>query len=470
VMVLTALSVTRGLFLGLVGLGSSWLLGRDRLAAILGALFGFGLAFRDCTTALLNAAVGRPASLPDVAERLAMPGALPALRQLPSPDQALTQADLASLSAAVPLALAMGLLPAGVGALIGSAIAGRAEQGLSRGRRLSLGVAGAAALVGLLAIWWCGSASVLQARREMAELQARGAGRAVNPPPGVQPAPVAPKPPEPWESLRRSQVFPQSVPPKPPERWGPPPKVLPDLGLRFARVPRGRFWMGGGGGRPGDRQVEIPHDFELGVHEVTQGQWQALMGRNPSWFSRTGGGKDTAKDIPDAELAQFPVDSVSWDDAQEFLKRLNALKKDAEWTYRLPTEAEWEYACRGSASSKEDCSFDFYLERPTNDLSSEHANFNGIFPAGKAAKGPDLQRPAKVGSYQPNRLGIYDLHGNVWEWCQDSLDGGSLRVYRGGGWDVHGQGCRAANRLGWISPSFRRDTLGFRVALVPSGK
>src|SRR5262249_55726862 len=155
-------------------------------------------------------------------------------------------------------------------------------------------------------------------------------------------------------------------------------EITNTIGMKFVRVPRGKFWMGGGGGKAGDRQVDIPQDFYLGVHEVTQGQWQALMGNNSSWFSRTGDGKDPVKDIPDAALRRFPVESVSWEDAQEFIKQLNAREKNqlGEWVYRLPLEAEWEYACRGGASSKEDCSFDFYLDRPTNDLSSEQANFS----------------------------------------------------------------------------------------------
>jgi formylglycine-generating enzyme required for sulfatase activity len=135
--------------------------------------------------------------------------------------------------------------------------------------------------------------------------------------------------------------------------------------------------------------------------------------------------------------------------------------------YRLPTEAEWEYACRGGVTSKQDCSFDFYFEQPTNDLSSQQANFNGNHPAGQASKGPYLERTSKVGSYKPNRLGICDLHGNVWEWCEDSYgDGASDRVIRGVSWYSDGSSCRAAHRAG-RAPSGRHYYLGFRLARVP---
>jgi serine/threonine protein kinase/formylglycine-generating enzyme required for sulfatase activity len=244
------------------------------------------------------------------------------------------------------------------------------------------------------------------------------------------------------------------------------------IGMTFVRVPRGKFWTGGGGGKPGDRQVEIQADFYLAIHETTQGQWQAVMGDNPSYFSRTGDGKDRVKDVSDADLQQFPVENVSWDMVQDFIKKVSAREKDRGWLYRLPTSEEWEYACRASREgepSKEDCAFDFYFDQPTNDLSSEQANFNGNGPAGKAAKGPNLGRPAKVGSYRPNRLGLYDMHGNVWEWCEDTLPRGSGRVFRGGGWYINGSHCRAA-LLNVDAPSSRSNGLGFRLARVRFNK
>src|SRR5205085_1344123 len=103
----------------------------------------------------------------------------------------------------------------------------------------------------------------------------------------------------------------------------------------------------GNDGNPGDKKVEIAHDFYLGVYEVTQEEWQAVTGLNPSFFSRPGDGKDRLEGIAEADLKRFPVEQVSWDDAQAFLTRLNARAKKPGWVYRLPKEAEWEYACRG---------------------------------------------------------------------------------------------------------------------------
>ena len=217
------------------------------------------------------------------------------------------------------------------------------------------------------------------------------------------------------------------------------------------------------------KQVQIPRDFYIGIFPVTQGQWRAIMGVNPSWFSRggaaglkdglgpslllpwpagyfshSGAGADKVKGISVGDLNQFPVESVSWLDVQEFLKRLNTLEKASGLLFRLPAEAEWEYSCRGGASSPADCAFDFSFTQPTNDLSCEQANFNGNYPAGSASKGTYLEHPTKVGSYQPNRLGIYDMHGNVWEWCQDCVGSrGSARIIRGGSWFNYGFFCRS---------------------------
>ncbi len=241
------------------------------------------------------------------------------------------------------------------------------------------------------------------------------------------------------------------------------------FGMKMVSIPRGTFWMGGGAGKPGDKPVTIPHDFYLGTTEVTQGQWVAVAGgANPSHFSRNGGGTDVVKNILDADLAQFPVENVSWDMIQkDFLPKLNAREANGKWTYRLPTEAEWEYACRAGATSLTDSSYDFYLDRgPTNDLSSADANFDGRHPAGKADKGTIRERPCRVGSYKPNKLGLYDMHGNVWEWCEDPSESGPARVDRSGCWSDLGSDCAAGSRRR-DDPSSRRYSLGFRVARVP---
>ena len=136
----------------------------------------------------------------------------------------------------------------------------------------------------------------------------------------------------------------------------------------------------------------------------------------------------------------------------------------------MPTEAEWEYACRGGATSEDECSHHFYFAKPTNDLSSKEANFNGNgnYPFGKGEKGSYLERPTKVGSYAPNKLGLYDMHGNVWQWCSDLYDpSASSRVYRGSCWYPNGGYCQAAYRFA-RTPSRRNNYLGLRLARVPS--
>jgi serine/threonine protein kinase len=238
-------------------------------------------------------------------------------------------------------------------------------------------------------------------------------------------------------------------------------------GMKFVRVPKGTFWMSAPNGGNARKLVTIEADFELAAYTVTQEQWQTVMGNNPSWFSRQGQGADQVKDISDAELKRFPAEMVSWDDVQEFLKKLNAQQQGRGWLYRLPSEAEWEYACRGAATTKEECSFDFYFDKPTNDLSWNQANFRSEHPAGNGAKGPWLQRTTEVGSYAPNKLGLYDMNGNVWQWCADLYSGGPGRVLRGGSWDGRGFHCRVASRR-FGAPSVRNHSFGFRLSRVPS--
>jgi formylglycine-generating enzyme required for sulfatase activity len=206
-----------------------------------------------------------------------------------------------------------------------------------------------------------------------------------------------------------------------------------DVMMRFVRLPKGAFFMGGGGGKVGTR-AEIQEDFEIAAHVVTQGQWQVVMGNNPSAFSRHGSNQGSVSGISAEELKLFPVEQVTWNDAQEFLKNLNEKERGGGYWYRLPTEAEWEYACRGGATSEKECSYG---------------------------------RPTQVGSYPPNKVRLCDMHGNVWQWCGDiSQQEGSARVYRGGGWSDYGRDCQVAVRDG-STPTSRGNALGFRMARVP---
>ena len=144
---------------------------------------------------------------------------------------------------------------------------------------------------------------------------------------------------------------------------------------------------------------------------MTQEEWKLVMGTNPSYFSRTGKGRAAVQGISDADLKRFPVDCMSWDDTQLFLREFNRRAKESGWVYRLPTEAEWEYACRGGpVSDKQDTAFSFYFDKPANKMPPGNANVDNL-------KG----RTCKVGSYPPNSLGLCDMHGNVWEWCDDRV-------------------------------------------------
>jgi formylglycine-generating enzyme required for sulfatase activity len=246
------------------------------------------------------------------------------------------------------------------------------------------------------------------------------------------------------------------------------------LGLKLALIQAGSFLMGSAPSEKGRCEKEGPqHEvvltsaFYLGVYPVTQEQYQKVTGRNPARFHSTAGGGP-----------EYPVEGVTWEEAAEFCRRLSALpaEREAGRVYRLPTEAEWEYACRAGTTGP----FCF-----GEGLSSVQANFDGAFPYGDASRGPAAQKTTRVGLYPPNLFGLYDLHGNVWEWCADWHDGdwyrhsprrnpqgppaGQYRVLRGGCWRSHAATCRSAYRNGLL-PKARDRYTGFRVVLEVTGK
>jgi formylglycine-generating enzyme required for sulfatase activity len=272
-----------------------------------------------------------------------------------------------------------------------------------------------------------------------------------------------------------------------PPATNPPRHIENSIGMKLVLIPPGKFTMGSPKDEKGrnkdedQREVLIKKAFHLGIHEVTQAQFKKVMGFNPSYFcaraagrkgveyetwSKPGGGKDKLQGLAGQALAgtaDFPVENVSWHEAVEFCRTLSALpaEQSAGRTYRLPSEAEWEYACRGGASSSQVFHFG-------NRLSSEQANFRGTRPAGGAAPGPWLERTCKVGSYPPNAFGLYDMHGNVWEWCLDAYEyegDRGFRVRRGGSWGDGADQCRSALRLR-RAPDDHRWNLGFRVVMI----
>jgi formylglycine-generating enzyme required for sulfatase activity len=242
--------------------------------------------------------------------------------------------------------------------------------------------------------------------------------------------------------------------------------------MQFVLIPPGSFTMGS---PPGEEErvdneaaheVTITRPFYLGKYAVTQAQYQQVVGKNPSDFSAGGG---SSVKVQGLDTGRFPVETVSWEDATAFCQKL------AERTGRkagLPSEAEWEYACRAGTTTP----FHFGTA-----LDSFQANCDGKFPYPNGIKGgPYLGRTCSVGSYPPNAFGLYDMHGNVWQWCQDwyakscdDLSGSNAirvnkssedaRVLRGGSWVTRAGECRAARRLD-RAPAYRDAYGGFRVA------
>jgi formylglycine-generating enzyme required for sulfatase activity len=241
-----------------------------------------------------------------------------------------------------------------------------------------------------------------------------------------------------------------------------------DVTQRFRWIRPGTFTMGSSqeekdaalaldpGGKPEWLASEVPHQvtltqgFWLADSACTQALWQAITGSNPASF----------KDSP-----QNPVEQVSWDDCQQFLSKLNG--RVSGGGFRLPSEAQWEYACRAGTTT----TFSF-----GSTITPEQVNYNGNYPFAGAAKGLSRQKTVPVKSLPPNAWGLYEMHGNVWQWCNDwygdfsgsaerdpaGPSSGSARVSRGGSWGSGAGYCRSALRIGGASGD-RDSSLGFRI-------
>jgi formylglycine-generating enzyme required for sulfatase activity len=247
-------------------------------------------------------------------------------------------------------------------------------------------------------------------------------------------------------------------------------RFMEDLGegvqLAMIEIPAGKFLMGspnfeedGLDWEKPQHWVEIPR-FYLGQSLITQGQWKALMDKNPSYFK----GDDN-----------LSVEKVSWLDSIKFCQKLSA---KTGRTYRLPSEAEWEYACR--AGSEKPFAFG-------KTITSEVVNYDGNFPYEKAPKGDYLKKTTLAGKFPANSFGLYDMHGNLWEWCLDewvdnyknapldgsargnfnSRDSDKARVIRGGSWDSYATGCRSAIRV-YNFATYSVRYVGLRVVAVPA--
>jgi formylglycine-generating enzyme required for sulfatase activity len=243
------------------------------------------------------------------------------------------------------------------------------------------------------------------------------------------------------------------------------------VGLKLVRIPAGKFTMGSPPGEPGRQsneeahEVEISRPFYLGAYLVTQGQYHKVVGSNPSYYCASGAGRGAVAGL---DTSDFPVETVTWDDAVAFCAKLSALpaEKAARRAYRLPSEAEWEYACRAGTSTA--------------------YHFGNAVAAGQANCRPTtMNRTSKVGSYQPNGWGLYDMHGNVWHMCADWYDAnyyraspkkdptgpaaGTTWVARGGSWSNTATACRSAHRA-WVTRGQRNYLVGFRVACDIGGR
>jgi formylglycine-generating enzyme required for sulfatase activity len=250
-------------------------------------------------------------------------------------------------------------------------------------------------------------------------------------------------------------------------------------GMQLCWCPPGRFTMGSPPGeperRPGEDQVEVTltRGFWAGMFEVTQGDWTRIAGTLPGPLT---------EELPAGD--DYPVGNVNFAEAEAFCRTLTQRARKAGelpdgWEFRLPTEAQWEYACRAGTTTA--TSFGDSLGR-------RQANFKGKPYNGAGDEGPPLGKAATVGSYPANRWGLHDMHGNTFEWCRDwyharlpggvdpdlhdarptaqrNRDGTGSRVRRGGAWTDDGWPCRSACRLRF-EPERRYDHIGFRVVAV----
>jgi len=228
------------------------------------------------------------------------------------------------------------------------------------------------------------------------------------------------------------------------------------LGMEFVYLPPGTFMMGSPpdeSSRDDDEKqhrVTLTTGFYMQTTEVTQGQWHAVMGYNHSGFSYCGD--------------DCPVENVSWHDVQSFIRKLN--QREGSGTYRLPTEAEWEYAARAGSTT------DF----ANGDISETGCAYDSNLDAMGWYCGNASKKTHPVARKQPNAWGLYDMHGNVYEWCRDwsgnyplnsvtdptGPSTGSRRVFRGGSWLSLAESCRSADRNG-IEPGSLKNRLGFRL-------
>ncbi|CAK0765917.1 formylglycine-generating enzyme [Gammaproteobacteria bacterium] len=236
-------------------------------------------------------------------------------------------------------------------------------------------------------------------------------------------------------------------------------------GIPFAWIPPGCFKMGSPelekdrDAKEGPIHEVCLNGFWMGRYEVTQGQWQSVMGNNPASFQKG---------------SAYPIENVSWEDIQLYLRTINAKENTR---FRLPTEAEWEYAARAGTSTP------FYFGTTLN--ADTQANYNGNYPYGEGPPGQYRKSTMPVGSFPPNAFGLYDVHGNVWEWlddwycekfysslpakqrnpeCKDNASG--LRILRGGSWNNDARLLRVAIRIG-DPPQHRVSNYGFRLVRLP---